>query len=139
MRASWASRSACSGSPCAIATWRARSAPPSDTSLARALSASAEAVIDRRKPVVLQRASPLGAVVVMDAMDYDVHLFTDAETGEDAVVYRAGPSRQRLAPPALHVSRMVVVCARLQPAGAADCEFPSDTNAYRGRRGGPGV
>lgn len=33
----------------------------------------------------------------MDAMDYDVHLFTDAETGEDAVVYRAGPSGLRLA------------------------------------------
>jgi hypothetical protein len=30
-------------------------------------------------------------------MDYDVHLFTDAETGEDAVVYRAGPSGLRLA------------------------------------------
>mgnify|MGYP007061293597 CR=1 FL=1 len=33
----------------------------------------------------------------MDAMDYDVHLFTDAETGEDAVVYRGGPSGLRLA------------------------------------------
>jgi hypothetical protein len=31
------------------------------------------------------------------AMDYDVHLFTDAATGEDAVVYRAGPSGLRLA------------------------------------------
>ncbi|MGB8387368.1 sigma 54 modulation/S30EA ribosomal C-terminal domain-containing protein [Mycobacterium sp.] len=63
----------------------------------RALIAPAEAVITRRKPVVLQRATPLEAVAVMDAMDYDVHLFTDAETGEDAVVYRAGPSGLRLA------------------------------------------
>lgn len=33
----------------------------------------------------------------LNAMDYDVHLFTDAATGEDAVVYRAGPSGLRLA------------------------------------------
>ncbi len=33
----------------------------------------------------------------MDAMDYDAHLFTDTETGEDALVYRAGPSGLRLA------------------------------------------
>jgi hypothetical protein len=39
----------------------------------------------------------LQAVAVMDAMDYDVHLFTDAETREEAVVYRAGPSGLRLA------------------------------------------
>ncbi|GGK63305.1 hypothetical protein GCM10011591_39490 [Nocardia camponoti] len=33
----------------------------------------------------------------MDAMDYDVYLFTDAPTGEDAIVYRAGPIGLRLA------------------------------------------
>lgn len=63
----------------------------------RVLTAPADAVIVRRKPVRLLRGSPLQAVAVMDAMDYDVHLFTDAETGEDAVVYRAGPSGLRLA------------------------------------------
>ncbi len=33
----------------------------------------------------------------MDAMDYDVHIFTDTTTGEEAVVYRAGPAGLRLA------------------------------------------
>lgn len=76
------------------ARWRPRPWPDRTR---RALAAPAEAVITRRKPVVLGRATPLEAVAVMDAMDYDVHLFTDAETGEDAVVYRAGPSGLRLA------------------------------------------
>ncbi len=76
------------------APWRPRPWPE----LTRwALTAPAEAVITRRKPVVLQRGTPLEAAAAMDAMDYDVHLFSDAETGEDAVVYRAGPSGLRLA------------------------------------------
>ncbi len=33
----------------------------------------------------------------MDLMDYRVHLFVDADTGEDAVVYRGGPTGYRLA------------------------------------------
>jgi len=33
----------------------------------------------------------------MNAMDYDCHLFVDAETGEDALVYRAGCTGARLA------------------------------------------
>ena len=76
------------------ARWRPRPWPDRTR---RALTAPAEAVITRRKPVVLLRATALEAVAVMDAMDYDVHLFTDTETGEDAVVYRAGPSGLRLA------------------------------------------
>jgi len=76
------------------ARWRPRPWPDRTR---RALTAPAEAVISRRKPVVLLRGTPLEAVAVMDAMDYDVHVFTDAETGEDAVVYRAGPSGLRLA------------------------------------------
>lgn len=76
------------------ARWRPRPWPDSTR---RAVTAPAQAVITRRKLVVLQRATPVEAVAVMDAMDYDVHLFSDAETGEDAVVYRAGPSGLRLA------------------------------------------
>lgn len=76
------------------ARWRPR---PWPDSTAPALTASPDAVIVRRKPVAPQRATPLEAVPAMDAMDYDVHLFTDAETGEDAVVYRGGPSGLRLA------------------------------------------
>lgn len=63
----------------------------------RLLTIASGAVVVRRKSVALQRATPLDAVAVMDAMDYDAHLFTDVETGEDAVVYRAGPSGLRLA------------------------------------------
>jgi hypothetical protein len=33
----------------------------------------------------------------MNAMDYDVHLFADVATGDEAVVYRAGPAGLRLA------------------------------------------
>lgn len=57
----------------------------------RRLFVRPDAAIARRKPVSLQCSTPLAAVAVMDAMDYDAHVFTDAETGEDAVVYRAGP------------------------------------------------
>lgn len=53
--------------------------------------------VARRKIVAVRTVSPLQAAGVMDAMDYDVHLFTDADTGEDAVVYRGGPSGLRLA------------------------------------------
>ncbi len=76
------------------AQWRPRPWPDLTR---RMLTVPAEAVVTRRKSVVLQRATPLQAAAVMDAMDYDVHLFTDAETAEDAVVYRAGPSGLRLA------------------------------------------
>ncbi len=51
----------------------------------------------RRKSVSLTVSRPLAAAAVMDAMDYDVHLFIDADTGEDAVIYRAGPRGLRLA------------------------------------------
>lgn len=76
------------------APWRPRPWPDRTR---RTLTASADAVIVRRKAVRLLHGSPMEAVAAMDAMDYDVHLFTDAETGEDAVVYRAGPSGLRLA------------------------------------------
>lgn len=61
------------------------------------LDAPGPGILLRRKTIALQTAEPLTAAVVMDAMDYDVHLFTDAETGEDAIVYRARPSELRLA------------------------------------------
>jgi len=73
--------------------WRPRRWPDRSRCI---LSAPELAVIARRKLVPLARATPLDAAAAMDAMDYDVHLFTDAETGEEAVVYRAGPSGLRL-------------------------------------------
>ncbi|NUR30619.1 MAG: hypothetical protein HOV83_33005, partial [Catenulispora sp.] len=62
------------------------------------------ALLTRIKPVPLVRCPPEVAVTVMDLMDYPVHLFVDADTGLDAIVFRAGPTgyrlaRQRPAPP----------------------------------------
>jgi len=76
------------------ARWRPRPWPDRTR---RTLTGAGDGVINRRKEYELLRGAPMQAVMVMDAMDYDVHLFTDAETGEDAVVYRAGPSGLRLA------------------------------------------
>ncbi|MEV6336235.1 sigma 54 modulation/S30EA ribosomal C-terminal domain-containing protein [Nocardia vinacea] len=53
--------------------------------------------ITRRKSVPLRTVEPITAATIMDAMDYDVYLFTDTETGEDAIVYRAGPTGLELA------------------------------------------
>lgn len=74
--------------------WRPR---PWPEPARRRLDAPLPGAISRRKSVPLQTISPIQAAMVMDAMDYDVHLFTDIDTGEDAVVYRAGPSGLRLA------------------------------------------
>ena len=51
----------------------------------------------RVKTVPLVTCAPEVAVTVMDLMDYPAHLFVDADTGLDAVVYRAGPTGYRLA------------------------------------------
>lgn len=53
--------------------------------------------IARRKCYPLTACTPDQAALTMDVMDYDVHLFVDAETGEDSVVYRVGPTGYRLA------------------------------------------
>ncbi|HWC81814.1 MAG TPA: sigma 54 modulation/S30EA ribosomal C-terminal domain-containing protein [Pseudonocardiaceae bacterium] len=37
------------------------------------------------------------AALTMDLMDYDFHLFVDARTGQDSVLYRVGPTGYRLA------------------------------------------
>ncbi|GAA1403052.1 dormancy-associated translation inhibitor [Kitasatospora putterlickiae] len=51
----------------------------------------------RRKRAQLVWCSPDAAARTMDAMDYDIHLFTDPATETDAVVYRVGPTGYRLA------------------------------------------
>ncbi|MEV4129948.1 sigma 54 modulation/S30EA ribosomal C-terminal domain-containing protein [Nocardia sp. NPDC049707] len=56
-----------------------------------------ERPIVRRKHSALLTGTPDEAVRAMDAMDYDAYLYTDAETGEDAIVYWAGPLGVRLA------------------------------------------
>ena len=56
-----------------------------------------EREIVRHKSFALALEAPDEAAFEMDAMDYDFHLFTDATTGLDSVVYRAGPTGYRLA------------------------------------------
>ncbi|TVT56828.1 hypothetical protein FNH05_07840 [Amycolatopsis rhizosphaerae] len=53
--------------------------------------------IVRRKEFPLQNATPDEAALTMDVRDYDFHLFVDAETGQDSLVYRIGPTGYRLA------------------------------------------
>jgi len=53
--------------------------------------------IARVKTFRLPVGAPCQAATAMCARDYDVYLFTDLETGEDAVVYRCGPTGLRLA------------------------------------------
>lgn len=74
------------------ARWRPRPWPDPTSP---ALTASTQALITRRKRVLPARTTPLAAAAMMDAMHFDVHPFTGAETSENAAVYRAGPSGLR--------------------------------------------
>jgi hypothetical protein len=56
--------------------------------------------IVRQKTYELTRRSPARARYDMARLDYDFHLFRDARTGREAVVYRTGPAGYRLAQPA---------------------------------------
>jgi hypothetical protein len=56
-----------------------------------------QAPICRMKSFRLPLGMACQAAAHMNAMDYDVFLYTDAETGEDAVIYRAGPTGVSLA------------------------------------------
>ncbi|MGW3264272.1 ribosome hibernation promotion factor [Streptomyces sp. NPDC001056] len=51
----------------------------------------------RHKSYSLALESPDEAAFELESMDYDFHLFTDMGTGEDSVLYRAGPTGYRLA------------------------------------------
>jgi len=52
--------------------------------------------IVRHKVFRTQILSPAAASEIMDTMDFDAHLFRDRDTGEDAIVYRAGTAGVRL-------------------------------------------
>ncbi|GAA1913102.1 HPF/RaiA family ribosome-associated protein [Streptomyces sodiiphilus] len=56
-----------------------------------------EREVVRHKSFSLARETPDEAAFEMESMDYDFHLFTDADTGEDSVLYRSGPTGYRLA------------------------------------------
>ena len=51
----------------------------------------------RHKAFEPRTSTPDEAAFDMDLMDYDFHLFTDAASGRDAVLYRAGPTGYRIA------------------------------------------
>ncbi|MFC1437604.1 sigma 54 modulation/S30EA ribosomal C-terminal domain-containing protein [Streptacidiphilus sp. N1-10] len=53
--------------------------------------------ITRRKTVLLRCETVDEAAFRMDTMDYDCHLFTDADTGQDSMVFRSGPTGYSLA------------------------------------------
>ncbi|GHF59822.1 hypothetical protein GCM10018790_42170 [Kitasatospora xanthocidica] len=83
----------------------------------------------RRKEPALVWCSPEAAARTMDAMDYDIHLFTDPATETDAVVYRVGPTGYRLArtvaagPPGRRTAPITLSphgAPRLTEAGAVD-------------------
>ncbi|MGW4715319.1 sigma 54 modulation/S30EA ribosomal C-terminal domain-containing protein [Nocardia sp. NPDC004260] len=102
-------------------TWPDPSRPP----LARA---GAPRPIVRRKRCVLSVCTPAEAVAVLDAMDYDAHLFIDAETGEDAVVHWAEAGvrlvRQRATYPPIRSTELVrgtpPIVADADPAACLD-------------------
>jgi hypothetical protein len=63
----------------------------------RPLGVPGAGAVRRHKAYRLHTVSPCQAIAFMNAMDYDVVLYTDEQTGEDAVVYRSGPTGVRLA------------------------------------------
>jgi hypothetical protein len=75
-------------------TWQPRPWPDPERP---ALSVPGTGAVVRTKAFRLIVGAPCQAVAAMDAMDYDCFLFTEADSGEDAVVYRAGSTGVRLA------------------------------------------
>jgi hypothetical protein len=77
--------------------------------------------IARMKSTRLHVGMHCQAAAVLHAMDYDVFLYVDAETGEDAIVYRAGPTGLRLArqnsmrPPAMPSTLPLTINPRRVP------------------------
>ncbi|MFC3454935.1 ribosome hibernation promotion factor [Amycolatopsis speibonae] len=64
-----------------------------------------EREIVRRKSYSLARSTVDDAFFEMHLLDYDFHLFTESGTGQDSVLYHAGPTLHRLAqstPPGPH-------------------------------------
>jgi ribosome-associated translation inhibitor RaiA len=53
--------------------------------------------IIRRKSFTIAPTTIDDAAFEMDTMDYDFHLFTEAGSGQDSVIYRAGPTGLRVA------------------------------------------
>jgi hypothetical protein len=90
------------------------------------LGVAGAAPVTRRKTYHLRLATPCQARASMDALDYDAFLFRDAQTGEDAIVYRSGPTglslaRQRsMHPPPVPSAVALTVNPRRTPVLHAD-------------------
>jgi ribosome-associated translation inhibitor RaiA len=56
-----------------------------------------ERQVVRHKTYEPARATPEEAAFDLDMLDYDFQLFTDSESGQDSVIYYAGPTGYRLA------------------------------------------
>ena len=91
----------------------------------RSLGIPGAGAVARLKTYRMHLGTPSQATAFMNAMDYDVTLYTDAETGEDAIIYRAGPtglclSRQHsIRPPSLPVTLPLTINPRRVPQLAA--------------------
>lgn len=81
--------------PDAAPPWRHTAEPVSRPGL---IAGPAEdSHIIRRKSFTMAPCTVDEAVMEMDVLDYDFHLFTEIGTGAAGVVYRSGPTRLRLA------------------------------------------
>ncbi|WP_020659919.1 sigma 54 modulation/S30EA ribosomal C-terminal domain-containing protein [Amycolatopsis benzoatilytica] len=96
--------------------------------------------IVRRKRLALLRCRPDEAALAMDLMDYDFLAFVDADTGEDSLVARAGPTGYRLSrvaarcpphPPAAHPWTVDVHPVPLLTAGQAAGRLDTTEMPYR--------
>jgi ribosome-associated translation inhibitor RaiA len=56
-----------------------------------------ERTIVRHKAFTLARSTPEEAALDLEMLDYGFQLFTDADTGQDSVLYRESPTSYRLA------------------------------------------
>ncbi|HET6502898.1 MAG TPA: HPF/RaiA family ribosome-associated protein [Amycolatopsis sp.] len=82
--------------------WRQSSEPTHRGAFSRPES---EREIVRHKSFSLHRCTVDEAAEEMGLLDYDFHLFTEAGSGQDSVLYRSGPTGYRLArltPPGPH-------------------------------------
>ncbi|WP_327640700.1 hypothetical protein OHB24_20615 [Kribbella sp. NBC_00482] len=86
----------------------------------RPLATTLPGRITRLKSVPLARTAPAEASAILLAMDYDAYLFTDDVFGQDAVVFRSGPS-------GLHLARQYTMRPPSSPAEPAIIIHPQRT------------
>lgn len=84
------------GDPAAVGTWRDAEEPQEVRHEEPSIPAG-DREIARQKTVSLHRQEPADAAAFMDDMGYDFHLFTEATTDQDSVVYRSEANAYRLA------------------------------------------